>query len=132
MIRLSDYESGLGDQDIRRTRFGRSGYIHLQVILAISCLIASVIAVITLISLYYMDDIRLSLIFELKNIKGLSLIVIAACVAGLLILVVLYIILCVKRAAKDYDESYIRVREYEATLSELIFMYENEGEEDTV
>ena len=132
MIRLSDYEYGLGDQDLRRTRYSRSDYIHLQVIKTIGCVIASCILIITLISLYYMDEIGWIALLAGEGFGTSRLVlIIAAGILGVSVFV-LGIVSSIRSAGKKYDESEARVKEYGVTLGELLTMYEEEQEEESV
>ena len=129
MIRLSDYEGGLGEQDIKRTRYSKPDYIRLQVVKTVCGVMVSYFLILALVSLYYVDRIRFGVIIS-EGLFTPERIFFA--VAGLLVLIILmivWILLCRKRSAKEYEESEIRVKEYEKTLKELLAIYEREKEE---
>ncbi|MCR4606005.1 MAG: hypothetical protein K5639_08425 [Eubacterium sp.] len=132
MIRLSDYEGGLGEQDIRRTRYKKADYIRLQVIKTICSVIVSYALIIALVSLYYIDRIRFGDLIKEGFFVPERIFVVVAGVLVLLISLVVWGGFCKKRSAKEYDESELRVREYEKTLEELLALYEAERKEESV
>ena len=126
MIRLSDYESGIGEVDLRRTRYRRRDFVRIQVLRTVAGMIAASILILGLVALYFIDRIPWSLyvsegFFTFERTMYL--------VGGLVVwLILLGIAVTVtgNRSRREYDESALRVNEYEQTLAELLQLYENE------
>ncbi|MBR6229778.1 MAG: hypothetical protein IKQ97_08580 [Eubacterium sp.] len=131
MIRLSDYETGIGEVDLRRTRYRRRDFVRIQVLRTVAGMIAASILILGLVALYFIDRIPWSLyvsegFFTFERVLYL--------VGGLVLwLILLGIAVAVtgKRSRREYDESELRVNEYEQTLAELLQLYENERKGET-
>lgn len=126
MIRLSDYEKGQGRTDLRRTKFMKMDYIRLQVLKTFVAVIVSVALFLLLFILYQAP-------YLLENAWALSYKNwIFAIVASTFVLELVSIIATCKIAARRYEESKHRVKEYYVTLRELLEMYQEEERQEDV
>lgn len=125
MIRLSDYEKGLGSTDLKRTHFWKMDYVRLQVLKTFLCVIVSVLLVFLLIVLYNLEYVLqhvLELPYREILLYGGSALFVTEIVA---------VLVTVRIAGKEYEESKSRVKEYYKTLRELEGLYEEEeGQEE--
>ena len=129
MIRLSDYESGIGDRDLRITRFKQKDYMRLGSLRTVAGVIAATVLAFVFMAFYFEDVIPWSQfvsegLFTFNNIIWL--------VAGVFVwLILLAIAVSYSRSKyrQEYLESTARVAEYEQTVLELIKLYEDEKEE---
>ncbi len=123
MIRLSDYENGLGSKDLRRTRFIKTDYVRLQVIKAVISVIMAGCLTAFLFVIYHINEILYQpTLFPWKTYF----------LAGGIIWIVLLVLGCIYtciRASRLYAESEERVKEYDATLHDLLELYEEEEQE---
>lgn len=125
MIRLSDYEKGLGSTDLKRTHYWKMDYVRLQVLKTFLAVIVAAVLVLLLIVLYNLEYVLQHVLelpyWEILVYGGGSLL--AAEVAAVLT--------TVRMAGKEYEESKSRVKEYYKTLRELESLYEEEeGQEE--
>lgn len=125
MIRLSDYEKGLGSTDLKRTHYWKMDYVRLQVLKTFLAVIVAAVLVLLLIVLYNLEYVLQHVLelpyWEILVYGGSSLL--AAEVAAVLT--------TVRMAGKEYEESKSRVKEYYKTLRELESLYEEEeGQEE--
>lgn len=126
MIRLSDFETGQGGIDLRRTHYQKADYVRLQVLkTAVSVFVSCLL--IALIILLYRLEYWMQYLFELPyryiGVGGLLFFVLSEGIA---------IVATVRIAAREYEESKLRVKEYDATLRELLDLYEEEeGQEES-
>jgi hypothetical protein len=130
MIRLSDYEKGIGHTDFARTHYAKKDYILVQVLKTIlSVVLAGCLSAILFI-LYHADDI----LYETFLYSYKTYLIIGGCVISAFLIFVVAVT-CI-RAAKLYEESDNRVNEYAVTLQELLELYEKEeqgqGQEEEV
>lgn len=125
MIRLSDYENGLGSTDLKRTHYWRMDYVRLQLLKTILAVLVSFLLVLVLMALYNLEYV-LQHVLELPYREILIYGGIATVVVGIVALFV-----TARLAGREYDESKSRVKEYYATLRELTGLYEEEeGQEE--
>ena len=130
MIRLSDYEAGMGELDLRRTRYRRRDYVRLQVLRAVAGMVAASILILGMVMLYFIDRIPLKLYVSEGFFTWDRTLEIAG---GVVVWLILLGILCSftkKRSKREYDEAAARVYEYDLTLDELLRLYEDEKKEE--
>ena len=113
MIRLADYEKGIGSSDLKRTHYWRMDYVRMQILKTILAVFVAFVLGILLSVLYHMDYV-MQHVWELPYRP------------------ILFVIFTVRIAGRAYDESRARVKEYYVTLMELEELYEKEGEEETL
>lgn len=131
MIRLSDYEAGMGELDLRRTRYRRRDYIRLQVLRAVAGMVAASILILGMVMLYFIDRIPWKLyvsegFFTFERCLWIA--------GGVVVWFILLGILCSftrKRSRREYEEAAARVYEYDLTLDELLRLYEDERKEES-
>ncbi len=131
MIRLSDYEAGMGEMDLRRTRYRRRDYVRLQVLRAVAGMVAASILILGMVMLYYIDRIPWKTYVSEGFFTWDRVLWIAG---GLVVWLILLGILCSftkRRSKREYEEAAARVGEYDATLDELLRLYENERKEES-
>lgn len=124
MIRLSDYENGLGSTDLKRTHYWRMDYVRLQLLKTVLAVLASFVLVIVLVALYHLEYV-LQHVLELPYREILFYGGIAVGVA-----VIVALLVTARLAGREYDESSLRVKEYYATLRELTALYEEEEQQE--
>lgn len=126
MIRLSDYENGFGSTDLRRVHYDKVDYVRLQALRTAGSVFVALILISLLAGMYYLDD----LLYQTFSIRWEHFI--PATAAVILSVVVFSIIVTCIKAARAYEESRVRAREYYTTLQELIQIYEKEeqGQEE--
>jgi hypothetical protein len=126
MIRLSDYEKGMGATDLRRTHYAKTDYVLLQVLKTVVSVALAGCLTAFLFVMYHADSI-LNAVFPTSY--KIVLIVGACIFAALLIFGVVVTII---RASKLYVLSDMRAEEYGVTLHELLELYEKEeqGQEE--
>ena len=132
MIRLSDYEAGWGEVDLRRARYRRQDYVHLQVLRTVAGMIAASILILGMVIVYYIDRIPWKTYVSEGFFTWNRLLVIAGVLAVWLILLGIAVFVTGERSRKEYDESMLRVNEYEQTLEDLLRLYEAEDKEESV
>lgn len=125
MIRLSDYEKGLGGTDLKRTRYWKMDYVRLQILKTFLAVLVSVMLIFVLIVLYNLEYVMqhvLELPYrEILLYGGLGLVLAEATA----------IVVTIRLAGREYEESKSRVKEYYTTLRELETLYEEEeGQEE--
>lgn len=125
MIRLSDYEKGFGSTDLRRTHYWKMDYVRLQVLKTLLAVLVSMVLILLLIALcnleYVMQHVLELPYWEILVYGG----------SAFLIAEIAAVIVTVKIAGKEYEESKSRVKEYYKTLRELEGLYEEEeGQEE--
>lgn len=125
MIRLADYEKGLGSTDLKRTHYWKMDYVRLQTLKTFLAVLVSMVLIFMLIALYNLEYVMqhvLELPYrEILLYGGI----------GLALAEVTAVAVTVKLAGREYDESKSRVKEYYATLRELEALYEEEeGQEE--
>ena len=126
MIRLSEYESGQGREDLKRVRYLKMDYVRLQVLKTLASVVTAFLLVIGIITAYNIDYVlqnALSLPLRSLSLYG---------GAGLLAVCIVSVAVTCRTASKEYEESSARAGEYESTLKELIRLYdkEDQGQED--
>ncbi len=125
MIRLSDYEKGIGSTDLKRTHYWKMDYVRLQVLKTVLSVFVSMVLVFMLLALYNLEYV-LQHVLELPYRAILLYGGIAFAVAE-----IAAVIVTVRLAGREYDESRSRVKEYYVTLQELEKLYEEEeGQEE--
>ena len=132
MIRLSDYESGAGETDLRRTRYKKRDYVRLQVLRTVAGTIAATVLILGMVWMYYFDRIPWKTLVAEGLLSIPRILILAGCLAGWLILLSILVISTGNRSRREYDESDLRVDEYEKTLAELLQLYEAERKEESV
>lgn len=126
MIRLSDYENGLGSTDLRRTRYIKTDYVRLQVIKAVVSVIVAGCLMALLFVVYHINEILYQpAAFPWKTYF------LAGGVIWFVFLASGCIFTCI-RASRLYAESKERVGEYDTTLHDLLELYEKEEQEARV
>lgn len=125
MIRLSDYEKGLGSIDLRRTHYWKMDYVRLQVLKTFLAVLVSLALILLLISLcnleYVMQHVLELPYWEIMGYGG----------SAFLVAELAAVIVTVRIAGREYEESKSRVKEYYKTLRELERLYEEEeGQEE--
>ena len=126
MIRLSDYENGLGSTDLKRTHYKKSDYVRLQLLKTIVAVAVSGFLLLILVGICHMDYIMIHM-FEipLREVAILGGV-------GLIVVEIPALIVTGHMANRQYEESKLRVKEYDATLQELLTLYEEEeGQEES-
>ena len=125
MIRLSDYEKGLSNTDLKRAHYWKMDYVRLQILKTFLAVLVSVVLIFILIALYNLEYVMqhvLELPYREILIYG---------GIGFVLAEVIAVVVTVKLAAREYDESKSRVKEYYVTLRELEELYEEEeGQEE--
>lgn len=125
MIRLSDYEKGLGSTDLKRTHYWKMDYVRLQVLKTFLAVIVAALLVLLLIVLYNLEYV-LQHVLELPYWE-----ILVYGGSSLLVAEVAAVMTTVKLAGREYEESKSRVKEYYKTLRELESLYEEEeGQEE--
>ena len=132
MIRLSDYETGMGDVDLRRARYRKRDYVRLQVLRTIAGMIAASVLILGMVILYYIDRIPWKTYVSEGFFSFQRILWIAAGIVVWLILLAIGSYVTGQRSRREYDESMLRVNEYEQTLADLLRLYEDEKKEESV
>ena len=132
MIRLSDYESGKGDEDLRRTKYSMKDYVRLQTLRTAAGMIAAGILIICMVLLYYIDRIPWSSYVSDGFFTINRILMISAILLVWLIILIIALVVTAARSRREYAESELRVNEYEETLSRLLQLYEAERKEESV
>lgn len=126
MIRLSDYENGLGSTDLKRTHYKKSDYIRLQLLKTTVAVAVACFLILILVGICRMDYIMIHM-FE---IPFREVVILGS--LGLIVLEIPALIVTGHMANRQYEESKLRVKEYDATLQELLASYEEEeGQEES-
>lgn len=129
MIRLSDYESGIGDRDLRITHFKQKDYIRLGSLRTVAGVMAATVLVFVFMAFYFEDVIPWSQFVSEGLFTFNNIIWLAAGVFIWLILLAIAVSYSHSKNKQEYLESSARVAEYERTVLELIKLYEDEKEE---
>lgn len=126
MIRLADYEKGIGSSDLKRTHYWRMDYVRMQILKTILAVFVAFVLGVFLCVLYHMD-------YVMQHVWELPYREILIC-GGVIFAVteIVFVFFTVRIARREYDESRARVKEYYVTLMELEDIYEKEGEEETL
>lgn len=126
MIRLSEYETGQGSMDLRRMRYVKMDYVRLHILKTVAAVFVAFLLILALLVLYHREYI-------MQNAFSLPVKeVILWGGGGFVLICVLSVLATCRTAIRDYDESHIRAKEYDATLQELMRLYEEEEkQEDT-
>ena len=126
MIRLSDYENGLGSTDLKRTHYKKSDYIRLQLIKTTVAVAVACFLILILVGICRMDYIMIHM-FE---VPFREVVILGS--LGLIALGIPALLVTGHMANRQYEESKLRVKEYDATLQELLALYEEEeGQEES-
>ena len=131
MIRLSDYESGAGEIDLRRTRYRKKDYVKLQGLRTVAGAIAATILILFLVLMYFFDKLPWKTLVAEGLLSIPRILIFAGCLAGWLILLAILLVASGHRSRREYEESELRVDEYEQTLAELLQLYETERKEES-
>lgn len=126
MIRLSEYENGLGSTDLRKIHYEKMDYVRLQLLKTAVCVAVAVFLVLLLLALCRMDYVMLHL-FELpyRDLVLLSGL-------GLILAEIPALFVTGRMANRQYEEAKLRRNEYDTTLQELLTLYEEEeGQEES-
>lgn len=126
MVRLSEYENGQGSIDLEKMKYSRMDYIRFQLIKTFVRVFVATLLILLLLALYQVE-------YLIANVTSLPYTKIIFCVAvGWLLLETVILTIIGTKAAKGYDESKKRVKEYYVTLQELMSLYEKEeqGQEE--
>ena len=130
MIRLSDYESGIGDRDLRITRYKKKDYVRLGSLRTVAGIMAATVLVLVFCAFYFADMIPWSEYVSEGLFTFNNLLWFAGGVAVWLILLAIAVSYSRKKNKQEYMESSARVAEYEQTVLELINLYEKEKEKE--
>lgn len=123
MIRLSDYENGLGGTDLRRTRYIKTDYVRLQVIkTVISVIIAGCLAALLFV-IYHINEI----LYQPASFPWKTYFLTGG-VIWVIFLALGCVFTCI-RTSRLYAESKERVKEYDTTLHDLLELYDEEEQE---
>lgn len=126
MIRLSDYENGLGSTDLRRTRYNKTDYIRLQLLKTTVAIIIAAFLILLLIGICQIDYVMTHLFtLPFREISILGAL-------GVLLAEIPALFVTGRMANRQYEESKMREKEYHATLEKLLALYEEEGQEESV
>ena len=131
MIRLSDYEAGMGEMDLRRTRYRRRDYVRLQVLRAVAGMVAASILILGMVMLYFIDRIPWKAYVSEGFFTWDRTLWIAGSFVVWFILLGILCSLTSRRSGREYDEAAARVNEYDLTLDELLRLYEDERKEES-
>ena len=125
MIRLADYESNQGKQDLARTKYYKMDYIRLQILKTLVCVTCAVLLIAVIAGLNNMEYlITNALELDYMGIGRTYLII-------YILLLVLFSFVTVSVASVQYEVSKKRVKEYYLDLQELIRYYEREEKENS-
>ena len=125
MIRLADYESYQGKQDLARTKYYKMYYIRLQILKTLVCVTCAVLLIAVIAGLNNMEYlITNALELDYMGIGRTYLII-------YILLLVLFSFVTVSVASVQYEVSKKRVKEYYLDLQELIRYYEREEKENS-
>ena len=130
MIRLSDYESGVGEADLRRTRYKKRDYVRLQELRTAAGMVAATVLVLGMVLMYYFDRIPWKVLVSEGLFTFQRLLIIAGGFVVWIILLSILVVAAGHRSRREYDEATLRVDEYEQTLAELMQLYEAERKEE--
>lgn len=126
MIRLCEYENGLGSTDLRRIHYKKMDYVRLQLLKTAVSIAVAVFLFLLLLAICRMDYVMLHL-FELpyRDIVLLGGV-------GLILVEIPALFVSGRMANRQYEEAKLRVNEYDMTLQELLTLYEEEeGQEES-
>ena len=125
MIRLADYESHQGKQDLARTKYYKMDYNRLQILKTLVCVTCAVLLIAVIAGLNNMEYlITNALELDYMGIGRTYLII-------YILLLVLFSFVTVSVASVQYEVSKKRVKEYYLDLQELIRYYEREEKENS-
>lgn len=126
MIRLSDYENGIGEEDLWRTRYKKSDYIMLQILRTVASVFFAGLLGAVLFFLYHMNEIM----YRMSDFPWKACLYTGGSVWFVFLMTGMAWTFV--RSSVRYNESEIRVREYNVTLHELLELYEKEesGQEE--
>lgn len=123
MIRLSDYEQNDGKADLERTKYYKMDYIRLQILKTLVSVSVAVILVVLLIGMYFMEYIITNaLVIDYASIGKYFLVI-------YILLLCLFSFVTVSVSSIQYENSKKRVKEYYATLQELLAFYDRDDKE---
>ncbi len=125
MIRLSDYENGQGSTDLKRTHYTKADYVRLQLLKTAVAVATAGFLLLLLVAMCHLDYWMVHF-FEIPFRR----IMIPAGV-GLVLTEVVALVVTGRMAKRQYEEAALRVREYDATLQELLALYEEEEQEES-
>lgn len=125
MIRLSDYENGQGNTDLKRTHYKKADYIRLQLLKTGVAVLMAGFLLFVLVAMCCMDYWMVHL-FELPFRE-----IIVVSVAGLILTEILALLVTGRMGKRHYEEAEMRVKEYDTTLQELLALYEEEEQEES-
>lgn len=127
MIRLSEFETGQGGTDLKRLHYKKMDYVRVQLLktgiyVAIACLLTVVLVVM------YRMEYWVKNLFELPYRQMFIWFGV-----GFILCEIIALIVTGRIASIKYEESKLRVKEYDVTLRELLELYEDEeGQEETI
>ncbi len=124
MIRLADYEK-TGSKDLKMVRYWKSDYVRLQVLKTLVSVVATLVLVACLVALYDLD-------YLWQHMGEISISKAILWVVGLFLIIgIPSVVVTLYRVPREYDEAAARVKEYDATLHEMMALYEEEDEYDS-
>lgn len=122
MIRLADYEQNQGKVDLERTKYFKLDYIRLQILKTLVSVTGAVFLVVMLAGMYHMEYlITNALEFDYASMAKYFLMI-------YILLLSLFSFVTISVSTVQYEASKNRVKEYYATLQELILYYKTEEE----
>lgn len=125
MIRLSDYEQNMGKMDLERTKYYKMDYIRMQILKTLVSVTVAVVLIVVLIGMYHMEYIITNaLSLDYTGIAKYFLVI-------YILLLCLFSLVTVSVSTVQYEASKNRVKEYYATLQELLDYYDREDKETT-
>lgn len=120
MIRLSEYELGIGREDLRYVKYSKTDFIWLQILKTVAADMLAASLFLVLLVCYRLE-------YVLQNALTLPLReIMINYVLCFLVICLISVIATWKRAVRQYKEAEIRVKEYAITLDELMSIYEKE------
>ncbi len=123
MIRLADYEQNQGKLDLERTRYYKMDYVRLQILKTLVSVTGAVFLVVLLVGMYHIEYI-------ITNALSLNYAEMGKfCFVIYVLLLFLFSAITVSVASVQYEMSKKRVKDYYATLQELLDYYEKEEKE---
>ena len=125
MIRLSDYENGQGSTDLKRTHYTKADYVRLQLLKTAVAVATAGFLLLLLVAMCHLDYWMVHFF-----VIPFRRIMIPAGV-GLVLTEVVALVVTGRMAKRQYEEAALRVREYDATLQELLALYEEEEQEES-
>ncbi len=125
MIRLADYEQNQGRTDLERTKYYKMDYIRFQILKTLVSVTGAVFLALLTVGMYYMEYIITNALdLDYAGMGRYFLLI-------YLLLLLLFTFVTVSVSTVQYEASKGRVKEYYATLQELLDAFEREEKESS-